>query len=240
MAPSEDTPLLGGVAVPAPTWRDEVYAFLEGKTPTGAIYEKFTILLIVLNVLAFILGSLFVEDYNCDAAWARRDGGVCGNVCDALWFGNYEDNALEFLNLGSTSVLEIVTVLVFTVDYLLRVHLADLESPKFAGFWGRIRYLPTFYSIVDLASTVPFYVDSFLLRNSNIAASQVCTSMLNVECGSIRLHYDFPPRRLAIYLLYIIVTSPNPHLSILLVPPNVPSLPHDARGGPLRHGSHHV
>jgi hypothetical protein len=206
MAPSEDTPLLGGVALPAPTWRDGVYAFLEGKTPSGAIYEMFTILLIVLNVLAFILGSLFVEDYNGDAAWARRDGGVCGNLCDGLWFGNYEDNALEFLNLGSTSVLEIVTVLVFTVDYLLRVYLADLESPKFAGFWGRIRYLPTFYSIVDLASTVPFYVDSFLLRNTNLAASQVCTSMHVCWMCIFRLYS--PCRRLAMYLHHHL---PNPH-----------------------------
>jgi len=165
--------LLGGAAAaPAPaTWRDGVYAFLEAKTPGGAIYEIFTILLILLNVFAFILGSLFVEKYN-DAAWAQRDGGMCGDVCDALWFGNYDGNALAFLNLGSTSVLEIVTVLVFTVDYLLRVYLADLESDLFKGFWGRLRYLPTFYSIVDLASTVPFYVDSFLLRNTNLVASQ--------------------------------------------------------------------
>lgn len=187
MAPSEATPLLGEVAAPAAarTWRDAVYAFLEARTPGGAIYEWFTIMLIIGNVFSFILSSLFVEKYNGDADWAKRDGGVCGDICDALWFGNYDDNALEFLNVGSTSVLEIVTVLVFTVDYLLRVYLADLESTKFEGFWGRIWYLPTFYSIVDLASTVPFYVDSFLLRNSNLAASQVrivngCLHQLNL------------------------------------------------------------
>lgn len=170
------TPVQGTTAATSVTWRNHVFAFLEAKTHGGSIYEGFTILLIVLNVLAFIIGSLFIEEYNNkdnDAVWASRQDGICGNVCDGLFFGNYEDNMLGFLNLGSTSVLEILTVAVFSVDYLLRVYLADLENPKFSGLVGRLLYLPTFYSLVDLASTVPFYVDSFLLRNTNIAASQV-------------------------------------------------------------------
>ena len=181
---SETTPLLITVTDTGTTsttadssWRYNLFAFLEAKTKAGAMYEWFTIFLIVLNVLAFILGSLFIEEYNNkdnSAPWASRETGICGKVCDGLFFGNYEDNMLGFLNLGSTSLLEIVTVAVFSVDYLFRVYLADLENPKFAGFSGRILYLPTFYSLVDLASTVPFYVDSFFLRNSNLAASQVC------------------------------------------------------------------
>ena len=175
MSTSEVTPLLGsgeGVATIPLTWRENVFRFLEAKTPGGAVYEWCTIFLIVANVIAFILGSLFVEEYNKEA-WASSTNGICGKTCDGLWFGNYENNSLEFLNLGSTSVLEIVTVIIFSIDYLFRLALADLEDERFAGFWGRVQYLPTFYSIVDLASTVPFFVDSFLLRNSNLVASQV-------------------------------------------------------------------
>ena len=193
-------------------WRYRAFEFLEAKTPGGARYEQFTIFLIVLNVWAFILGSLFIEGYNGNidtntndvfdnndknetmdtaaatndtdniASWTSRTNGVCGSVCDGLFFGNYEDNMLAFLNIGSTSVLEIVTVAVFSVDYIMRVYLADLENPAlFSGFWGRIRYLPTFYSLVDLASTIPFYVDSFVLRNSNLVASQVSmTEEINI------------------------------------------------------------
>jgi hypothetical protein len=162
-----------------------------------------------LNVWAFILGSLFIEGYNGNvdtndandtnetmtvaddndidntATWTSRTNGVCGSVCDGLFFGNYEDNILAFWNIGSTSVLEIVTVVIFSVDYIMRVYLADLENPTlFSGFWGRIRYLPTFYSLVDLASTVPFYVDSFVLRNSNLVASQVSTDILYLSLCS--------------------------------------------------------
>lgn len=181
MTPSEATPLISmGGATRTSDWRsersfrDDMYDFLEAKTPIGSVYEWITIWLIILNVLAFILGSLFVVEYNVDAgAWAAREGGICGSFCDSLWFGNYADNDLSYLGIGATSWLEIITVAIFTVDYFLRLWVADLENPKYQGFIGRIMYLPTFYSVVDLASTLPFFVDSFILTGSDLFASQV-------------------------------------------------------------------
>lgn len=195
------------------------------------MYESFTIFLIVLNVLAFIIGSLFIEEYNNkdnDAMWASHQEGICGKVCDGLFFGNYDDNILEFLNLGSTSVLEIVTVAVFSVDYLFRVYLADLENPKFAGFAGRLLYLPTFYSLVDLASTVPFYVDSFLLRDSNLAASQVSTHCMTYF---LRLSDDFCHEEPAFSNIFAIMSFTNDSYNTFAttVLTYVSSLPYDAR-----------
>lgn len=174
MSSSEATPLLGSstsAESPRQERRQALHNFLEAKTPAGKVYEKFNIILIVLNVLAFIVGSLFVEEYN-DAPWAQREGGICNNLCDALWFGNYPDNGLQGLHLGSTSILEIFTVAVFTIDYLLHFYTADLENAKYKGFWGRIKYIPTFFSLVDLASTLPFYIDAFVVRNGDIGATQ--------------------------------------------------------------------
>jgi hypothetical protein len=205
------------------------------------MYEGFTILLIVLNVLAFIIGSLFIEEYNNkdnDAMWASRQEGICGKVCDGLFFGNYEDNMLDFLNLGSTSVLEIVTVAVFSVDYLFRVYLADLENPKFSGFAGRLLYLPTFYSLVDLASTVPFYVDSFLLRNSNLAASQVSTQFMSYY-PPLDIDFCHEEPMFSYNLHYVIHRQLWQHFDNTVLT-YVPSLPYDARRGPIRHCPHHV
>lgn len=175
-AATESTPLIptttaeasdtGGVG----TTRQQVFAFLEAQTTAGKHYEIFMILLIVANVLAFILGTLFVEEYNPEP-WASREEGVCQSRCDALWFGNYAGNSLGFLGLGATSVLELVTVAVFTVEYGLRLWVCDLENDRFQGFMGRLRFLPTFFSMVDLASTLPFYIDAFLLRNSDFVGS---------------------------------------------------------------------
>jgi hypothetical protein len=159
------------------TWRHSLFDFLEAKTRAGRCYESFIILLIALNVLAFILGSLFVTKYN-PAPWAARssdsdDATICGNVCDSLWFGNYSDNYLEFLNVGTTSVLELVTIAVFTVEYLLRLYTADLINATLygGGIMGRLRWIPTFFSMVDLASTLPFYLDAFYLRDSDLLAT---------------------------------------------------------------------
>jgi hypothetical protein len=168
----ENTPLLSSTsrrtAAPAPapapaptlisrpTFRESVHQFLEAQTPLGKWYEKLTIGLILVNMVAFVLASLFVTEYNA-APWADPETGICGMVCDALWFGNYASNPLSsmslnskglhlHLHLGTTSVLEVLTVLVFSGDYLLRVWTADLEHPRFKGLVGRLRYLPTFYA----------------------------------------------------------------------------------------------
>ena len=128
------------------------------------------LVLIALSVTSFVFGTLFDPDYS------RNDyagiHGVCGSLCYGLLFGNYSQNFLHFLGIGPTSVLEIWTVLIFTVDYVLRVCVADLENSQYSGILGRLRYIPTFYSLIDLISIVSFYVDSFLLVNSNLAASQ--------------------------------------------------------------------
>ena len=175
MPPSETTPLLAtGEAAEAPaavTRRQALYNFLEAKTPAGASYEVFMITLILMNVASFILASLFDTDYN-PQPWAERYGGICGTLCDTLWFGNYEDNYLkDLIHLESTSVLEVFTIAVFTIEYILRFYTADLENLRYKGIYGRYLWVFTFFSLVDLASTLPFYVDQFLLPNSTLLAT---------------------------------------------------------------------
>lgn len=88
-------------------------------------------------------------------------------------FSYFNLSGLGFLGIGqfATSILEVITIAVFTVDYILRLVTCDIESPRYAGFVGRLRYLPSFYSLVDLASTVPFYVDA-LSPNISLEATQ--------------------------------------------------------------------
>lgn len=190
---SETTPLIargaadaGAAAVP---FRQQLHRFLEAQTRAGRLYEAFIVGLIVANVAAFVLGSLFVPKYNPEP-WAAREGGVCGDLCDALFFGNFRDNGLEVLRIGSTSVLEIFTVAVFSIEYALRLYTADLESDRFRGIRGRLRYLPTFFSMVDLASTVPFYIDAFLLRNTDIAASSFLRMFRLLRMMRVEGRYD--------------------------------------------------
>jgi len=179
----EATPLLGGGASSSIftstststngdsddtiTLQQRVWKFLEAKTPRGAMYEKFMIFLILTDVLAFIVGSVFVEPYNesLGYSWAIRgsDESICNNFCDAIWFGNHKDNGLGWLGIGSTSLLELFTIAVFTVEYILRVWVSPLE-----GYSNPVTFVLTdFFSWVDLASTLPFYLDAFVFSSGD-------------------------------------------------------------------------
>lgn len=60
------------------------------------------------------------------------------------------------------SIIDIVTVIIFTIEVSLRIWCADEIDPKYNGFLGRIRYCFTFYGFVDIISTYSFYVSLFL------------------------------------------------------------------------------
>lgn len=60
------------------------------------------------------------------------------------------------------SVIDIVTVIAFTIEVTLRIWVADILDEKYKGFWGRVRYCFTFYGLIDVLSTYTFYVSLFL------------------------------------------------------------------------------
>ena len=55
-------------------------------------------------------------------------------------------------------IIDIVTVVAFTIEVSLRIWAADEIDPKYKGFWGRVRYCFTFYGLIDIISTYTFYV----------------------------------------------------------------------------------
>ena len=54
---------------------------------------------------------------------------------------------------------EIITVLIFTVEYFLRLWVAPLKYKQSQR--PKIKYISSFYGIVDLAAILPFYVSLF-------------------------------------------------------------------------------
>ena len=57
-------------------------------------------------------------------------------------------------------IFELVSVMVFTAEYLLRVWVCiDNADSKFHGsFWGRLRYIVTPMALIDLVVILPFYL----------------------------------------------------------------------------------
>ena len=60
------------------------------------------------------------------------------------------------------SVIDIATVITFTIEVTLRIWAADELDEKYKGFWGRVRYCFTFYGLIDILSTYTFYVQMFI------------------------------------------------------------------------------
>ena len=54
------------------------------------------------------------------------------------------------------------TTIFFTIEVTLRIWCADLLEDKYKGFWGRVRYCFSFYGLIDILSTYPFYLSFFM------------------------------------------------------------------------------
>lgn len=55
--------------------------------------------------------------------------------------------------------IDIFTTIVFTIEVSLRIWVADEIDAKYKGLKGRLRYCFSFYGLIDILSTYPFYLD---------------------------------------------------------------------------------
>ena len=58
-------------------------------------------------------------------------------------------------------IIDYTTTIIFTIEVLLRIWCADMLDKKYKGFWGRVRYCFSFYGIIDILATFPFYLNFF-------------------------------------------------------------------------------
>jgi voltage-gated potassium channel len=56
---------------------------------------------------------------------------------------------------------DVVIVLLFTVEFALRVWTIALIAPEYKGFSGRVKYLFSFYGFIDMVALVSFYAAFF-------------------------------------------------------------------------------
>lgn len=81
---------------------------------------------------------------------------------------------------GVLSVIDIVTVITFTIEVTLRIWAADELDERYKGFWGRVRYCLTFYGLIDILSTYTFYVSLFLPLPYSVLKSLRVVRLLRV------------------------------------------------------------
>ena len=54
--------------------------------------------------------------------------------------------------------VEIVSVIIFTVEYLLRLWTVTLKYPDMKGALARLKYMRSFMAVVDILAILPFYI----------------------------------------------------------------------------------
>ena len=69
-----------------------------------------------------------------------------------------EERGLNDEGKGALWVVEAVSVTVFTIEFGLRFYSIG-QDPKYSGARGRLQFLTTFFTLVDLAAIVPFFID---------------------------------------------------------------------------------
>jgi len=72
-------------------------------------------------------------------------------------FGGITEQYGRILNF-----IDVFTTIVFTIEVSLRIWVADLLDPKYKGFSGRLKYCFSFYGMIDILSTYPFYLGFFM------------------------------------------------------------------------------
>lgn len=130
--PSSETHHSSGSPKDENTFRSKLYKLLTvgGNDKASKYFDIFLILLIALNVLAVILGSVKSIDIKY----------------------NYQ-----------LRIFEIFSVMIFTIEYLLRVwtsiEASELNSPH--PVKSRLRYMLTPMAIIDFLAVAPFYLVFF-------------------------------------------------------------------------------
>ncbi len=57
--------------------------------------------------------------------------------------------------------IEVFSIIVFSLEYLIRIWIADLQHPKLSATKARLKYICSFLGLIDLASILPFYLPYF-------------------------------------------------------------------------------
>lgn len=126
-----------------PEIQRRVWSVLDAKNRSDTLTRWiafFLLMLIVLNVLAVIVGSM-------------RE--VEAEFGDALW------------------AFEIVSVVIFTLEYLARLWSCVSQEEYRHPLWGRLRYMITPMAIIDFLAILPFYLLFFAFDLRFIRALRV-------------------------------------------------------------------
>lgn len=77
-------------------------------------------------------------------------------TCVSVFLESFSDLYSQYEN--RFRLFEIITVIIFTIEYFLRVWTADQKYPKMSLGKATIKYAVSYLAIIDLLAILPFYI----------------------------------------------------------------------------------
>lgn len=76
--------------------------------------------------------------------------------------------------------IEILSIIIFTIEYLLRIWTSDLLYPQYGFFKSRLKYMFSFMAIIDLLAILPFWIPFITNIDLRILRTLRLTRMLRI------------------------------------------------------------
>lgn len=109
---------------------------------------------------------------------------ICFNIAATL-FATFEESA-PYKNV--IDQIETVTVIIFTIEYILRIWTADFLYPKKSKFIAILAFIFSFYGIVDFLTFFPYYLP--IVFPAGIVALRVFRVIRIFKLFKINPNYD--------------------------------------------------
>lgn len=109
---------------------------------------------------------------------------ICFNIAATL-FATFEEST-PYKNV--IDQIETVTVIIFTIEYILRIWTADFLYPKKSKFVAILTFIFSFYGIVDFLTFFPFYLP--IVFPAGIVALRVFRVIRIFKLFKINPNYD--------------------------------------------------
>lgn len=84
-------------------------------------------------------------------------------VLNVLSIGLDTVRELDPLMVRILNTFELFSIIIFSIEYLLRLYISDLTHPAGTAFKSRLRFIFSFFGLIDLAAIIPFYIP-YLIR----------------------------------------------------------------------------
>lgn len=89
---------------------------------------------------------------------------------------------------GACRVIELVTIIIFTIEYILRLWTADFLYPRLSRPLAILRFIFSFYGLIDLLTFFPYYLPIFF--PSGIVAFRIFRVIRIFRLFRINAKYD--------------------------------------------------